>query len=96
MTMTTRSKRSSLVAYADANPVKTPGKAAWITTIPEFVEVQEAYLAGVAPITIVRWLTDAPDAKPVGGCGYSKEDASLNRVRRWLRERLGPQESRDA
>jgi hypothetical protein len=96
MTMTTRSKRPSLTAYAEANPTKKPGAQAWITTIPEFVEVQEAYLAGVPPITIVRWLTDSPDAKPVGGCGYSEKDASLNRVRRWLRERLGPQESKDA
>jgi hypothetical protein len=93
MTMTTRSKRSSLTAYADANPVKTPGKAAWITTIPEFVEVQEAYLAGVAPIVIVRWLTDSPAN---GGCGYPEKDASLNRVRRWLRERLGPQAAQNA
>jgi len=58
-------KPKSLQDFAKDNPTKV-GPSAWITTIPEWPEIVEAYKSGVRLTVIRRWLVEErgyPDAQ---------------------------------
>lgn len=62
------SKRLSLSAYADANPIRPV--TCWLCKLPERAEVEAAAAAGVPKSVILRWLKQE--------CGYT--EATDNRV----------------
>lgn len=63
----------SLDEFAVANPPATTGYEAWITTIPEWPEIRDAWQAGkVTQAQIRQWLVEER--------GYPHELATRNRV----------------
>jgi hypothetical protein len=63
----------SLIEFAKANPQHPTGVVAWITTIPEWPVIHEAWTSGTVRQSHVRnWLIEE--------CGYAPEVATRNRI----------------
>ena len=63
----------SLGEFAVANPPTSTGTVAWITTIPEWPEILEAWQAGnVTQAQVRQWLIEER--------GYSPDFATRNRI----------------
>ena len=71
--MPSKTKKTPLAEYARGTRKMTPGN--WITTIPEWPEVLEAYQSGISQPTIRRWLIDE--------CGYDPTECTSARLN-WL------------
>lgn len=61
----------SLAEFAKENPTRV-GPEAWVTTIPEWPEIEAAYKSGVRITVIRRWLIEER--------GYDDKVATYQRV----------------
>lgn len=68
-------ERVSLVDFAKNAGYRT-GPAAWITTIPEFDAIVDAWNSGAVSLYVIReWL--------IAECGYSPDEATQPRIK-WI------------
>lgn len=56
--MPAKTKAKSLDEFASVTPARKP---AWITLLPEWGEIKDAYRGGVGPRVIYEWLVQEKD-----------------------------------
>lgn len=72
-----RVEKVSLVEFAKANPQYTTGTTAWITMLPEWEAIRDAWVTGAATGTQIReWL--------IKECGYPESEVTYARTGGYL------------